>query len=107
MPEREGAAYGSPRSRGRRVAIVERRSISRNESAIVARMERSAIREIAIVEMLFPDFARAPSGLRKSVQHHAFVLQQPALALQSAAVLDQRTIGADQAMAGQDDAERI
>ena len=35
---------------------------------------------------------------------HALVLQQPALALQPAAVFDQRTVGADQAVAGHDDA---
>src|SRR4030081_3252612 len=35
------------------------------------------------------------------------MLQQPALALEPAAILDQRAAGADQAMTGHDDAERI
>ena len=40
-------------------------------------------------------------------EHHALMRQQPALALEAAAIFDQRTAGADQAMTGQDDAERI
>src|SRR5712672_2444450 len=38
---------------------------------------------------------------------HALMREQPSLALKPAAIFDQRAVGADQAMARHDDAERI
>src|SRR5689334_2164078 len=52
-------------------------------------------------------FARSNDGAVLSLQRHALVLQQPTLALEPAAILYQRTIGPDQAMAGHDDADRV
>src|SRR6266702_5921111 len=40
-------------------------------------------------------------------EHHALMLEQPALALQTAAIFDPRAVGADQAMAGHHDADRV
>ena len=41
------------------------------------------------------------------LDRNALVSQQPSLAVQSAAILDQRAVGADQAMTGHNDADRI
>src|ERR1700675_481224 len=43
----------------------------------------------------------------EKLKHHAFVLQQPALSLQPAAIFDPRAVGADQAMTGDHYADRI
>ena len=49
---------------------------------------------------------RALSDVREH-QIHALVREQPSLARKPAAIFDQRTVGADQAMTGHDDAERV
>src|SRR5436190_8646123 len=49
-----------------------------------------------------PDMSRS-----LSIQRDALVPEQPALALQPAAIFDQRAVGADQAVTGHDDTDRI
>ena len=48
------------------------------------------------------DLELSPAPRRYRLDAHALVLQQPALALQPAAILHQRAVGADQAVTGHD-----
>src|ERR1700733_4092508 len=41
------------------------------------------------------------------LKRHAFMREQPSLAFKAAAIFDQRAVGADQAMAGQHNADRV
>ena len=56
-------------------------------------------------QCLFPQGWPRVTGRRREI--YALVLQQPALPRESAAIFDQRTVGADQAMTGQHHADRV